>query len=107
VVGTDAAANTVTVGTRDELATTHVTVRHAVLHRPAAAVDAVKLRYRAQPVPCRVREALEPGRHPRLELELAEPVDGATPGQVACLMAGDVVLGWGTIGAGASPRLPP
>jgi tRNA-specific 2-thiouridylase len=41
--------------------------------------------------------APEPGRHARLELDLAEPVAGAAPGQTACLMAGDVVLGWGTI----------
>jgi len=39
-----------------------------------------------------------PGRHPQLELELSEPVDGgAAPGQAACLLAGDVIVGWGTI----------
>ena len=31
--------------------------------------------------------------HPRLELELAEPVEGAAPGQSACLMAGDLIVG--------------
>ncbi|HEY1567069.1 MAG TPA: aminomethyltransferase beta-barrel domain-containing protein [Solirubrobacteraceae bacterium] len=30
-------------------------------------------------------------------MQLAEPVDGAAPGQLACLMDGDVVVGWGTI----------
>ena len=35
----------------------------------------------------------------RLELELAEPVAGAAPGQAACLLAGDVVVGWGWIGS--------
>jgi tRNA U34 2-thiouridine synthase MnmA/TrmU len=30
-------------------------------------------------------------------LQLAEPVDGAAPGQLACLMDGDLVVGWGTI----------
>jgi tRNA-uridine 2-sulfurtransferase len=30
-------------------------------------------------------------------VELAEPVDGAAPGQVACLMDGDLVVGHGTI----------
>ena len=34
----------------------------------------------------------------RLALTLAEPVDGAAPGQVACLMRGDVIVGHGTIG---------
>jgi tRNA U34 2-thiouridine synthase MnmA/TrmU len=28
---------------------------------------------------------------------LAEPVDGAAPGQVACLLDGDLVVGYGTI----------
>jgi tRNA U34 2-thiouridine synthase MnmA/TrmU len=28
---------------------------------------------------------------------LAEPVDGAAPGQVACLLDGDLVVGHGTI----------
>ena len=41
-------ANTVTVGTRAELATTEVAVRDAVLHRPGAEVDRVKLRYRTR-----------------------------------------------------------
>jgi len=45
-------------------------------------------------VPCRV--AAEHGRG-RVELELLEPVDGAAPGQTACLLRGDVVVGWGTI----------
>jgi tRNA-specific 2-thiouridylase len=35
--------------------------------------------------------------HRRLDLELAAPVDGAAPGQTACLLRGDVVVGWGTI----------
>jgi tRNA-uridine 2-sulfurtransferase len=30
-------------------------------------------------------------------------VDGAAPGQLACLMDGDLVVGWGTI---ARPRAP-
>ena len=51
----DRAANTVTVGTRAELATTEVAVRDAVLHRPATEVDRVKLRYRTTPLACRVR----------------------------------------------------
>ena len=37
--------------------------------------------------------------HRRLELELDEPFHGAAPGQVACLLRGDVVVGWATISA--------
>jgi tRNA-specific 2-thiouridylase len=97
VLATDARANTVTVGTREELATAAVAVADAVLHRPGDDVDAVKLRYRSRPVPCRVRGSLAAGRHATLELELLEPFSGVAPGQTACLLAGDVVLGHGTI----------
>jgi tRNA-uridine 2-sulfurtransferase len=38
-----------------------------------------------------------PGAHRRLELELADAVDGAAPGQIACLLRGEVVVGYGTI----------
>jgi tRNA-uridine 2-sulfurtransferase len=37
------------------------------------------------------------GRHSSLELELGAEVDGAAPGQLACLMDGELVVGWGTI----------
>jgi tRNA-specific 2-thiouridylase len=93
VLAKDRAANTVTVGARAALATTEVAVRDAVLHRPAARVDRVKLRYRTEPLRCRVRAAAGG----RLELELSEPVDGAAPGQLACLMRGDVIVGHGVI----------
>jgi tRNA-specific 2-thiouridylase len=93
VLAKDHDANTVTVGTRAQLATTAVAVRDAVLHRPEADVDRVKLRYRTQPLECRVRTS-EGGR---LSLTLAEPVDGAAPGQLACLMRGDAIVGHGTI----------
>ena len=97
VLETDARANRVTVGRRAELATTRVSLRAATLRRPGAEVDRVKLRYRSESLPCGVRDAPGVGRHRRLELDLAEPVLGAAPGQTACLMAGDLVLGWGTI----------
>jgi tRNA-specific 2-thiouridylase len=97
VLATDAGANRVTVGPRAALATHAVSVRGARLHRAGAEVDAVKLRYRSKPVACRVAGDAAPGNHRRLELELADPVDGAAPGQTACLLRGDVVVGWGTI----------
>jgi tRNA-specific 2-thiouridylase len=93
VLGKDSGANTVTVGTRAQLATTEVAVRDAVLHRPTTDVDRVKLRYRTKPLACRVRARDGGG----LALTLAEPVDGAAPGQVACLMRGDVIVGHGVI----------
>ena len=72
-------------------------MRGARLHRAGAEVDAVKLRYRSRPVACRVAGDPSPGRHNRLRLELVDPVDGAAPGQTACLLKGDVVVGYGTI----------
>ncbi|MGB7589306.1 MAG: tRNA 2-thiouridine(34) synthase MnmA [Solirubrobacterales bacterium] len=96
VLGTNASANTVTVGTRKELATMRVTIRDAVLHREGARVDRVKLRYRSTAVPASVG-AVGPGRHPELEVELKQAFDGASPGQAAVLMAGEVIVGHGTI----------
>jgi len=93
VLRTDAARNRVVVGSRAELATRRVRVRGARLHRPAAEVDAVRLRYHSRAVPCRVAE----GARGRLELELEEDFHGAAPGQAACLLRGDVIVGWGTI----------
>jgi tRNA-specific 2-thiouridylase len=92
VLAKDRDANTVTVGTRAELATSEVAVRDAVLHRPPAEVDRVKLRYRSAPLAC---AAVADGGV--LALRLADPVAGAAPGQVACLMRGDVVVGHGII----------
>jgi tRNA-specific 2-thiouridylase len=99
VLGTDARANRVIAGTRAELETTRVHVRGARLYREGARVDRVKLRYRTAPLPARLRdaEALGAGSHRALEIELAEPVDGAAPGQMACLMEGETIIGWGTI----------
>ncbi len=99
VLAKDAATNRVVVGPREQLATRAVAVRGARLHRAGAEVDAVKLRYRSRAIPCRVTGDPEAGTHRRLELELADPVDGAAPGQTACLLRGDVVVGWGTISA--------
>ena len=96
VLATDAAANTVTVGTRAELATHRVRIRDAVLHRAGGRVDGVKLRYRATPVPASVADAA-PGAHPALELELDEPFDAASPGQAAVLLSGEAIVGHGTI----------
>lgn len=88
VVAKDAATNTVVVGARAELATTSVRLRGVRLHRPAEEVEAVKLRYRARPVACRLLGDIA---------ELAEPFDGAAPGQAAVFMAGERVLGHATI----------
>ena len=94
VLDKQAASNRVVVGPRAALATTRVRVRGARLHRPAERVDRVKLRYRSAPQPARLSPG---GSERRMTVELAEPVAGAAPGQLACLMDGDLVVGWATI----------
>jgi tRNA-specific 2-thiouridylase len=96
VVATDAAANTVTVGTRAELETRRVRVRDAILHRDGARVDAVRLRYHSRALPASVGAALA-GRHEALEVELGEEFVGASPGQTAVLLEGETIVGHGTI----------
>ena len=93
VLSRDAATNRVTVGPKAALATTSVRVEDARLHRPPDAVDRVRLRYHARPLACRAR----PTGEGELELELAESADAAAPGQQACLMRDDCVVGEGTI----------
>jgi tRNA-specific 2-thiouridylase len=88
VLETDADANTVVVGVREELATSTVALRDVRLHRGAEAVDAVRLRYRSRALRCTLD-----GNVARLH----EPVDGAAPGQAAVLLCGDVVVGCATI----------
>jgi tRNA-uridine 2-sulfurtransferase len=93
VLATDAGLNTVTVGPREALAARTVAVRDAVLHRPEGEVDRVKLRYRSRPLACRVVDHGDG----RLTVALDEAADGPAPGQVACLLRGDVVVGHGII----------
>ena len=98
VVATNAADNTVTVGTRKEIEATAVRLRDATLYRDGRSVDAVRLRYRSRPVPA-AGVAAGTGRHGKLRIELAEAFAGAAPGQTAVLMAGEAIVGHGTIAA--------
>ena len=90
VLRKDASANRVVVGPRAALATDRVSLTGVQLLRPAADVDRVKLRYRQAPVACTLEGET---------VLLAEPVNGVAPGQIACLMRGELVLGWGLIDA--------
>jgi tRNA-uridine 2-sulfurtransferase len=94
VLQKDAATNRVTVGPKNELATTTVRLDAARLHRPADQVRQVRLRYHAEPIPCRVTAGATGG----LVLELEHPAHAVAPGQLACLMRDDCVVGEGTIG---------
>ena len=97
VIEKDAAANRVVVGPRSQLATRTVALRDVHLHRDGSAVGAVKLRYRAAPLPCRLVEQASPGRHPHLRLELEHDAHAVAPGQSASLLSDDLLVGHGTI----------
>jgi tRNA-specific 2-thiouridylase len=96
VLAKDAARNRVVVGPREALATPRVTLDDVRVHRDLSCVESVQLRYHAQPIACRATEAGD-----RVRLELARPAPVAAPGQMACLLAGDCVVGQGTIGDSA------
>ena len=100
VLATDAAANTVTVGTRADLETRRVGIRDAVLHSEGARVDAVRLETRETGDGYEIG-APGRGRHDTLEVELGEEFVGASPGQTAVLLEGETIVGHGTIAAAA------
>ncbi len=93
VLEKDATTNRVVVGPKQELATRTVVLDEATLHRAATEIESVRLRYHANPIPCRASE-----RDGRLLLELDNDADAVAPGQLACLMRQDRVVGEGTIG---------
>ena len=101
VLSKDARRNRVVVGPRAGLATHEVAVAPARLHRPATSADSVRLRYHSPSVPCDVRgtagESPQSGHHHALSLRLAREVRAPAPGQTACLMRDDLVVGWGTV----------
>ena len=97
VLGKDAASNRVIVGPHEHLLTDRVRVRGARLHREGARVDRVKLRYRSTALAARLPGSPPAGHHRELMVELDEPAAGAAPGQLACLMDGELIVGWGTI----------
>ena len=94
VLKKDASTNRVVVGPKEALATSRVRLEDVSLHRPASEVQTVRLRYHAEPLACRLH-VQDDGT---LELELDRPANGVAPGQLACLMRQDRVLGEGTIG---------
>ena len=93
----DARRNRVVVGPREALLCSTVAIRDVRLHGAGTRVSAVKLRYRSPALACRLAGDPSAGAHAALTVELSEPVAGAAPGQLACLMDGDCVIGWGTI----------
>ncbi|MFY9469736.1 MAG: tRNA 2-thiouridine(34) synthase MnmA, partial [Solirubrobacterales bacterium] len=97
VLGVDTDSNVVTVGPRDALAVSNVRLLGARLLRDGDWVNRVKLRYQTEPAACRIVGAPPAGSHRELTVRLDDPVLGAAPGQVACLMRDEAIIGWATI----------
>jgi len=100
VLRTDVQSNTVTVGPRRELLAAELSVREVTLHRDGSCVDGVRVRAHGRRFACHLagREN-HVGSHRLLGVELDEPAERTAPGQLACLYAGDLVVGYGTIAA--------
>jgi tRNA-specific 2-thiouridylase len=94
VLEKDAERNRVVVGPKEALATLRVPLEDATLHRSPEEVETVRLRYHSEPLACRVH-VQDDGN---IELELEQSANGVAPGQLACLMRQDRVVGEGTIG---------
>jgi tRNA-specific 2-thiouridylase len=99
VLRTDPTANTVTVGPREALLTRSVAVRDVTLRRPGDGVDGIRIRSRGRRYSCHLSGDRAPGHHCGVEVELAEAIERTAPGQMACLYAGDVIVGYGTVAA--------
>jgi tRNA-uridine 2-sulfurtransferase len=99
VLATDTVANTVTVGARNELLARRLAVREVTLHREGRAVDGVRVRAHGRRFSCRLAGEPGAGRHDSVGVDLAEAAERTAPGQIACLYAGEVVVGHGTIAA--------
>jgi tRNA-specific 2-thiouridylase len=97
VLSTDAPTNTVTVGPRAALLAEGIATSEVTLHRDGHSVDGVRVRSHGRRYACRLPGDLHAGRHPRAEIALEEPAERTAPGQLACLYAGDVVVGYGTV----------
>jgi tRNA-specific 2-thiouridylase len=101
VLAKDAGSNRIVVGPREQLATASVTLGRGRLHRPAHEVDAVRLRYQGAVIGATVATDLPAGDHDGLTLALEREVAAPAPGQVACLMRGEHVIGWALIAEGS------
>jgi len=85
--------------TRAQLLSGAVAVRDVTLHRHGCSVDGVRVRAHGRRFACRLEPDLPAGRHARVSVQLEDPAERTAPGQLACLYADEVVVGYGTIAA--------
>jgi len=97
VISIDVNHNTLIVGTVDELGATiiHAGDVNWISGYPGneQKLYQVKIRYKANPVPCKISSIKED----KLDISLYSPVRDATPGQIAVIYDDDVVIGSGVI----------
>jgi tRNA-specific 2-thiouridylase len=103
VLATDTASNTVTVGPREALLAQRLAVRELTLHRDGACVDGVRVRSHGRRFDCRIEQRLPAGGHAHASIALSVPAERTAPGQIACLYAGETVVGYATIDAQHEP----
>jgi tRNA-specific 2-thiouridylase len=99
VLATDTSTNTVTVGPRERLLAQAMEVCDVILRSDGCRVDAVRVRSHGARLGCSLPGDLGPGRHPRAHIELERPAERTAPGQIACMYAGELVVGYATIAA--------
>jgi len=99
VLATDARSNTVTAGPRCALLTSELALSALTLRGEACAVDSVRVRAHGRQLRCRLEGKLDSGTHAGARVALAEPAERTAPGQLACLYAGELVVGHGTVAA--------
>jgi tRNA-specific 2-thiouridylase len=97
VLSKDAARNRVVVGPRSELTTELISMRPGALHRDGWRAGSVRLRYHSPAVACALEGDPVAGPQRSMRARLGQAVAAAAPGQTACLMDGDLVVGWGTL----------
>lgn len=102
VVGTNAAANRVVVGPREELATWGLTLHPAVGHDALDPLRPFEVRVRYRGTALRGLGVV-PADDDTLLVDLDEPADGAAPGQTATIYQDGRLVAAGTI-AGSRPR---
>jgi tRNA-specific 2-thiouridylase len=98
VVNTDSETNVVTVGSRDEILSTEVSVEDVELKLPAVRVTSARLRHHGPVGACDlVLSAEGTGR-----LIFDQPIERVAPGQIACLMDGELIVGCATVSRSAA-----
>ena len=97
VLRVDPRRNQVIVGPREQLRESEVKLAGLRLYRGSERVTHVKLRYKSEPIACELSEQYPAGQHRSARLRLHEPAEGVAPGQIACLLSGEMVVGLATI----------